>query len=76
MPVFASLPNILAAPPHAPVAVNGVAELCVETCVNAFGSNTLLAEKPNDDSLVALHPLNENRKRTDLARIIREVLLM
>jgi hypothetical protein len=35
-----------------------------------------LNEKLNDDSLVILHPLNENRKWTDLATIIRNVLLM
>jgi hypothetical protein len=44
--------------------------------VNVFGRDAFLAEKPNDDSLVGLHPLNENRKRTDLATIIRNVVLM
>jgi hypothetical protein len=35
--VFASLSNRLAPPPDAPLAVGGVSELCLETCVNAFG---------------------------------------
>jgi hypothetical protein len=59
MQVFASLPNILAPPPDAPLAVSGVSELCLETCVNVFGRDIRLAEKLNDDSLVGLHPLNE-----------------
>jgi hypothetical protein len=64
MQVFASLTNILAPPPDAPLAafaVGGVSELCFETCVNAFGRDAPLAEELNDDSLVVLHPLNENR---------------
>jgi hypothetical protein len=79
MQVFAPFPNILAPPPHAPLralAVRSVSELCLETCVNAFGRDAFLAEKPNDDSLVVLHLLNENRKRTDLATIILNILLM
>jgi hypothetical protein len=38
--------------------------------------DAVLAEKPNDDSLVVLDPLNENRKRTDFATIFLNVLLM
>jgi hypothetical protein len=30
-----------------------------ELCVNVFGRDVLLAAKPNNDSLVVLHPLNE-----------------
>jgi hypothetical protein len=59
MQIFASLPNILAPPPDAPLAVSSVSELCLETCANVFGRDALLAEKPNDDFLVALHSLNE-----------------
>jgi hypothetical protein len=62
MQVFGSLPNILAPPPDAPlavVAVSSFSELCLETCVNDFGQSPLLAEKPNDNSLVGLHPLTE-----------------
>jgi hypothetical protein len=62
MQFFASLPNILIPPPDASLAVlavNNVSELCLETCVNVFGRDALLAEKPNDNSLVILHPLND-----------------
>jgi hypothetical protein len=59
MQVFGSLPNILAPPPDAPPAVRSVSELCLEMYVNVFGRDALLAEKPNDDSLVVLHSLNE-----------------
>jgi hypothetical protein len=62
MQVFASLPNILAPPSDDPLAVltvSSVSELCFERCVNVFGQDALLAEKPDDDSLVVLHPLNE-----------------
>jgi hypothetical protein len=76
MQVFPSLLNILAPPPAAPLAVSSVSELCLDRCVNAFGRDALLAEKPNDDCLVVLHLLKENRKRTDLATIILNVLLM
>jgi hypothetical protein len=58
MQVFASLPNILASPPDAPLAVNSVSELCFETDVNVFGRDALIPEKPNDDPLVVLHPLS------------------
>jgi hypothetical protein len=75
IPVLAFLPNILAPPPDAPLAVSSFSELCFETCVNAFGREALLAEKPNDNSLVVLHPLNENRKQMN-PTIIRNVLLM
>jgi hypothetical protein len=76
MQVFASLPNTLAPPPDAPLAVSSVSELCLETCMNVFGREALLAEKPNHDSLVVLHSLNENRKQTGLVTIILKVLLM
>jgi hypothetical protein len=46
-------------PPDAPLAVCVVSELYLDTYVNVFGTDTLLAEKPNDDSLVVFHPLNE-----------------
>jgi hypothetical protein len=59
MQIFASLTNILASRPDAPLAVSSVSELCVEICANVFGRDALLAEKLNDDSLVVLHPLNE-----------------
>jgi hypothetical protein len=58
MPIFVSLPNILAPPSHTPLAVSSVSELCIEKCVNVFGRDRLLAEKPNDTSLVVLHLLN------------------
>jgi hypothetical protein len=76
MQIFASLPNILAPPPDAPLAASSVSERCPETCANVFRPDTVLAKKLNDGSLVVLHPLNENRKRTDLATIILNVLLM
>jgi hypothetical protein len=76
MQLFASLPNILAPPPDTPLAVSSVSELCIETCVNVVGQDAPHAEKPNDDSLIVLHPLNENRKRTDLATLILNILLM
>jgi hypothetical protein len=76
MQVFAPLSNILASPPDAPVAASTVSELFLETCMNIFGRNALRTEKPNDNSLVVLQTLNENRKRTDLAIIILNVLLM
>jgi hypothetical protein len=75
MQVFASLPNMLAPSPDAPLVVSSVSELCLETCVNVFGRDMLLAEKPNDNFLVVLHPL-KNRKLTDPATIIRNILLM
>jgi hypothetical protein len=50
MQVFAPFPNILAPPPDPPRAVSSVSELCVETCVNLFGRDTLLEEMPNDAS--------------------------
>jgi hypothetical protein len=62
MQIFASLPTMLAPPLDAPLAVltvHSVSELCLETCVNVFGRDVLLAEKPNDHSLVVLSPLNE-----------------
>jgi hypothetical protein len=59
MQVFASLPNIPGPPPDTQFTVSNVSKLCLETCVNVFGRDTLLAEKLNDDSLVGLHPLNE-----------------
>jgi hypothetical protein len=60
--VFASLPNMLEPLLDALLAVlasNRVFELFLETCVNVFGREMLLAEKPNDNSLIALHQLNE-----------------
>jgi hypothetical protein len=33
--------------------------LYLQNCVSVFGRDALLAEKPNEDSLVILHPLNE-----------------
>jgi hypothetical protein len=59
MQVFASLPNILAPPPDPPLAASRVSERCLKPCMNVFGRDALLAEKPNDDSLVEFHPLNE-----------------
>jgi hypothetical protein len=59
MQVFASLPNILAPSPDAPLAAGTVSERRLETCMNIFGRDALLVEKPNGDSLVVLHPLNE-----------------
>jgi hypothetical protein len=76
MQVFMSLSNILAPSPDDPLAGSGVSELCLETCMNVFGRDALLAGKPNDDSPFVPHPLNENRKRTDLATIILNGLLM
>jgi hypothetical protein len=76
MHAFTFLPNILAPPPDSPLAVSSVSELCLEMCVNVFGRDALLAEKPNDESLVVLHPSNENGKRTDLATIILNVVPM
>jgi hypothetical protein len=58
MQVLASLPNILAPPTDAPVVVNSVSERCLEPFMNVFARNTLLAEKPNDDSLGVPHPSN------------------
>jgi hypothetical protein len=75
MQVFASLPNILALLPDAPLAVSSVSELCFETCVNVLGRDVLFARKPNNDHLVVLHPLNE-KPESDLAAIIRNRLLM
>jgi hypothetical protein len=74
--VFVSLRNILAPPPDAPLAVSSVSELCLETCMNVFGRDAVLSEKPNDDPLAVFHPLNENCNRTDLATIILNILLM
>jgi hypothetical protein len=62
--VFASLPNILVPRPNAPLALSGNSELCLETPVNVFGRDALLAEKLNNDSLVVLYPLNE-KPQTD-----------
>jgi hypothetical protein len=76
MHIFASLSNILAPPLHTPLAVKNVSELCLDMSVSVFGREELLAEKPNDDSLVVFHPLNENHKRTDLATIVLNILLM
>jgi hypothetical protein len=62
MQIFASLPNILVSPLDTPLVVlaaRSVSELCLETYVNIFGRERLLAEKPNDDSLAVLHLLNE-----------------
>jgi hypothetical protein len=53
------LPNILAPPPDTPLAGSSVSELRLEVCVNVFERDALLAEKPNDEFLVILHPLNE-----------------
>jgi hypothetical protein len=66
MQILASLPNILAPPPDAPLAVSSVSELCLETCVNVFGLDAFLGEKPNDDSLVVLHPLNKKSQKDGL----------
>jgi hypothetical protein len=76
MQVFASLPNILAPRPDVALGVSGVSELCFKLYINVFGRDALLAEKPNDDSVVGLRPLNENRKRTDPEPIMINVLLM
>jgi hypothetical protein len=62
MQILAVLPNMLAPPPEAPLAVLVVrclSELCLETCVNVFGRGALFAENPSDDSLAILHPVNE-----------------
>jgi hypothetical protein len=75
MPIGASLPNRLGPPPDAPLAETSVSELCLKRCVNVLGRAGLLVEKSNDDLLVVLDPLNENRKRTDLATMILNVLL-
>jgi hypothetical protein len=67
MQVFASLPNKRAPTPDtllAVLAVSSVSELCFETCVNVFWREALLAEEPNDDSLVVPHPLN-GKPQTD-----------
>jgi hypothetical protein len=45
--------------PDGPLSVSSVSELCLETCVNVFGRDAPFAEKPNDDSLARLDPLNE-----------------
>jgi hypothetical protein len=55
MQVFASLPNILAPLPDAPLALRSVSELYLA----AFGRAALFAEKSNNDSRVGLNPLNE-----------------
>jgi hypothetical protein len=73
---FTSLPNILAPPLNAPLAVCSVSELCLEMYVNVFGRDALVAKKPNNNSLVMFHPLNEKRERMDLATIIRNILLI
>jgi hypothetical protein len=59
MPVFVSLLKILTPPPDTPLAVSSASELCLEMCVTVFGRDMLLAEKPNDDYLVVVDPLNE-----------------
>jgi hypothetical protein len=59
MQIFVPLPNTLAPPPEALLTVSSVSELYLETCVNVFGRDALLAEKPSDDSLVVLHRLVE-----------------
>jgi hypothetical protein len=59
MQLVASLPSILAPPPEISLAVSSVSEVCLEMCVNVFRRDALVAQKPNDDSLVVLHPLNE-----------------
>jgi hypothetical protein len=62
MQLFASLSNIRVSPPDAPpaaLAVNTVSELYLETCVNVFARDALLAEKLNNNSLIVLHPLNK-----------------
>jgi hypothetical protein len=62
MEVFASLPNIPVPPPDTPPAVltlSSASKPCLETGVNVFARDALLAEKPDNDSLVVLHPLNE-----------------
>jgi hypothetical protein len=59
MQIFPSLPNMLAPPPDASLAENSVSELWFEPCLNIFGRGAPLAEKQNDDSLIAVHPLNE-----------------
>jgi hypothetical protein len=80
MQIFAFLPNILAPPPHAPLAilaVSSVSELSLETWVNVFGRDVLLAARQNDDDpLVVPFRRMKNWKRTDLATIILNVLLM
>jgi hypothetical protein len=77
MQVFAPWPNILALPPDAPLAVNNVSELCLETCVNVFGRDAVLADKPNDDSLWSDSIRRiKNGKRTYLATMTLNVLLM
>jgi hypothetical protein len=76
MQIFSSLPKILAPSPDAPLAGSSVSELCLETCVTIFGRDVLLAELPNDDSLVVLYSSDENRKRMDLATIIVNALMM
>jgi hypothetical protein len=44
--------------------------------VNVLERDALFAEKPTDNSLVGLVPLNDNRKRTDVRTIILNVLLV
>jgi hypothetical protein len=80
--VFASLPNILGAPPDAPLALlaaSSVSELCLETCVNVLGRDALLVKKPNNDSLVVVHPLIEipemNGRRDNNSKRTADVML-
>jgi hypothetical protein len=76
MPVFAFLPNILEPPPAAPLALSSLSKLCLETCMNVFGRDALLADKPNDNSFIVPYPFNENRKLTDFTKIILNILLI
>jgi hypothetical protein len=66
MQMFESQTNVLEPPPDAPLAVSNVSELCLETCVNVFGRDTFLAEKPNHDPWSHFVRRMKNRKQTDL----------
>jgi hypothetical protein len=76
MPVFAFLPNRLAPPPDAPLALSSVSELCLETCMNVFRRDVLFADKLNENSLIVLYLFNENCKRMDFATIIPNIMLI
>jgi hypothetical protein len=58
--VLAEHTSTTAGRPLAVLAASRLSELCLEVCMNVFGREALLAEKPNDNSLIVLDPLNEN----------------
>jgi hypothetical protein len=57
--VFASSPNIFSPPSNTTPAVRIFSKLRLKPGMNVFGRDILLAEEPDDHSLVVLHPLSE-----------------